>query len=321
MIFGQIVRLPAGPAYLGTWVVGSETISVTADTELEQEDAPFAVGTFVKVEFKDVDGQKVATSIESKFEMGHDDDDDDDGHGKHNGHDGRAFGPIEALPDGLIGTWVIAGLNYTVTAETEIKYTAPFTVGANVKVEYYTDAAGGRIATEIKRTGYHGGGNAGVFKFVGYVSAKPAGFIGTWTIGGEAFVATEATRFDESEGLLTSTAFVEATYRIAGDLRILVKLEAEVPPGAGDDDAVGPIETMIPDDAAMAASVAADMWRIGGVDYVVTPATKIVSGSEPLAVGSTVLVNSYVDAGGATTATRIQPIAMDQRVLLPLLIR
>jgi hypothetical protein len=322
-LFGTIVSLPAGPEFLGAWVVGSETFTVTADTKLEQEDAPFAVGTFVKVEFKEVDGVKIATSVESKFEMDCDDDDcDGDEDRWHRGHDGRAFGPIEALPDGLIGTWVIAGLNYSVTTATDLHNSSAYTVGVNVKVEYYTNDAGERVATEIKRTGNHNGGEGpGVFKFVGWVSEKPSGFIGVWIIGGERFTATEATRFDEREGLLTSTAYVEATYRIASDQRLLLKLEARVAPGAGDDDSIGQVESMPSDDSLWAAGATADIWRVGGVDYVVTPATQILSSDALLEVGSTVAVNSFVDASGATTATRIEAIALDYQVLLPLLRR
>ena len=321
-LYGPIVSLPDNPDLLGPWVVGAETFTVTTDTKLAQEEMPFAVGVVVKVEFKEVDGQKFATSVESKFKL--DDDDDDHGghHGHHRGHDGRAFGPIEALPDNLIGTWIIAGLNYSVTETTELRGSGVYTVGENVKVEYYANSAGERIATEIKHTGYHGGvSGRGVFKFVGWVSAKPAGFIGLWTIGGEPFTATNTTRFDESDGLLTSTSYVEATYKIQDDQRVLLKLETAVPPGAGDDNNVGPIENLGSADAASEDSIAAELWRVGGVEYAVTAATQVIGADAELTVGRTVVVNSYVDAGGATTATRIQAITLENRVLLPLMQR
>jgi hypothetical protein len=75
------------------------------------------------------------------------------------------------------------------------------------------------------------------------------------------------------------------------------------------------------DDSLWAAGATADIWRVGGVDYVVTPATQILSSDALLEVGSTVAVNSFVDASGATTATRIEAIALDYQVLLPLLRR
>ncbi len=315
-LYGPIVSLPEGPTFIGAWVVGSETFTVTADTELNQEKTPFAVGVIVKVEFDEVDGQKTADSVESKFSMDHGDDD----HHHHRGHDGRAFGPIDSLPESLIGTWVIAGLPYSVTTDTELRNTDTFTVGANVKVEYFSDTAGTRVATEIKRTGNHGGVNGhDIFKFVGYVSEKPSGFIGTWVIGEEPFVATILTRFDESNGLLTNTSYVEATYVIAGDQRLLLKLESEVPPGAGDTDSVGAIEDKGTFDSAGASDTAPEIWRIGGVNYVVSAATQIVGEDAQLTIGSTAVVNSYLGAGGTPTATSIQAVSLDNQVLLPLL--
>jgi hypothetical protein len=321
--YGKIASLPAGPAFLGPWIVGSETVTVTAATRLEQEDASFAAGVVVEVEFREVNGQKIASSIESKFDGGSGDDDHGDDDGRHDGHDGQAYGPIVTLPSGMTGTWVIAGLSYSVTTSTNLDNEGTFAPGVNVKVEYYTTSAGERIATEIEITNNNGGvDDTNTFKFVGWVTAKPSAFVGVWTIGGQSFTAVATTRFEEEHSLLTVSSYVEATYKLEGDQRILVKLEAEVPPGAGDDDSIGAVENMGDDNpTAASADATANVWRIGGKDFIVIPSTQIVDATVALTLGSTALVNSYTNVNGANVATRIQPVSMDFRIMLPLLLR
>ncbi len=320
--YGKIISLPAGPSFVGTWVVGSETVTVTTQTRLEQEDIAFAPGVVVEVEFREDNGQKIASSIESKFddESGDDNGDDD---GRHDGHDGQAFGPIVSLPAGMIGTWVIAGLDYSVTSSTVLDDEGTFAPGVNVKVEYFTTAAGERVATEIEITNDRGGvDDTNAFKFVGWVTAKPTAFIGVWTIGGQDFTATATTIFDDSTSLFTVSSYVEATYKLDGDQRILLKLEVEVPPGAGDDDSVGRVDDMGDDNpTAAAVGATANVWRIGGKNFIVTPATQIFDTASALTLGSTAVVNSYKDASGANVATRIQPVSLTYSIMLPVLIR
>ena len=68
------------------------------------------------------------------------------------------------------------------------------------------------------------------------------------------------------------------------------------------------------DDAtALAAGAAATSWQIGGRSYVVTDATMVGD----VAVGDTVLVNSYTDASGAQVATRITNVTLDNLLFLP----
>ena len=47
---GVIASLPGTAGFVGDWVVSGTTVHVTADTEIEQEHGPIAVGATVEVE-------------------------------------------------------------------------------------------------------------------------------------------------------------------------------------------------------------------------------------------------------------------------------
>lgn len=328
--YGKIVTLAAGPAFQGEWKVGDITFTVNASTELKQEGCPFAVGATVKVHFYEDAGAKIAREVETVFCNNDDDDGDDDNDGKdddgiHEGEDGHAWGPIVAFPAELIGEWDIAGIKYTATDKTEFDdeddSSPAFAVGVNVKVEYYTDANGNRIATEIEITDERGEvDETDKFKFVGFVISKPAGsYLGTWKIGDVEFVADNSTEFDEEKGLLTEGAYVEVKYQKVGEQLIIREIEVEVPPGAGEDDDFGKIDDMGDDNpTAAAVAVVGKVWSIGGVNYVITAATDLVDAGGVLEVGGSALVNSYRASDGSHVATRVQGFTVVATTWLPM---
>lgn len=321
--YGIIGTLPNTPDLVGDWVVGGVTFVVTTTTELKDERAPFAVGVTVKVEFREDSGRKVATEIKSVFES--DDQGDDDGNGSHDGHEGHAWGTIGSFPQDFLGTWTISGVEYIVNAETRLKQeVAPFAENARVKVKFYLNAQGQRVATSIKTTNGNGGTSDEDSKFVGFVEAKPAGttLVGDWTIGGEKFVTTAQTKFEEDDGLLAIGTYVEVEYQLVDGKRAVKEMDTDVPPGAGDDDAMGKIED-IGDDNPTAAALApgTSVWRIGGAEYTVTPATDLNEAQGALEVGGTAVINSLTAADGSRTATRIAGMTIAAQVYLPVMTR
>lgn len=94
-------------------------------------------------------------------------------------------------------------------------------------------------------------------------------------------------------------------------------METEVPPGAGDDDTIGKIESM--DDNPTAAAVSANAtWVVDGKSFVVTPSTRV---SGALSTTDTVWVNSYAAADGSQVATRIVGVTLDNSLFLPVMRR
>lgn len=311
--YGTVSEIPDGG--LGAWIIGGETYSVTAETVLQGRGEPITVGTYVKVLFRQEGGARTALKIQAKFRH-------DGGGGP--GRGGLAYGLIEQFPaDPYTGLWVVGGVEYSATQQTRFEQNdGTFEVGARVKVKYFEDAQGQLIAWKIQTTSSNGDvGDGSHFKLVGYVTGRPAeGFVGDWEIDNAPFVATPRTKFKETNGLLEVDAYVSVEYSIFNNRRVIHEIETQVAPGAGDDDNFGAIEQGGVA-AAGAAGAAANVWRVGGRDYVVTASTDLDDSGGPLAVGSTALVNSYQAADGTNVATRIAGITIASRVLLPMTMR
>jgi hypothetical protein len=317
-LYAKLVSFPAG--LIGDWVIGNITFKADANTEFDQRRGAFTADEFVKVEFVILqDGTFLAKEIKTVGVPKDDDDGPGHGHGDDDiEHHAVAFGIINSLPaSGTEGLWQVGGVTYTVNITTELEARhGTFELGRNVRVKYWVDDAGTRIAKQIKSMPPAAGGNPqGVLKLVGFVDAMPADdFVGEWSVGGVILMADAASKFEEDDGFLAVGAFVEVKYRLDGSTRRILEMETHVMPGGGDDDHIGRVERM--DDSLAAADadgVLASTWRIGGRDYVVTDATMLGSVAE----GDTVLVNSYQDATGAQVATRIIDVTLDNLIFLP----
>jgi hypothetical protein len=315
-IFGSVTSLPDTPDLVGVWAISGITMTVVSTTTLDEHYGEFAVGTFVKVVFTDVAGERVASSVHALWTPDHDG-------GWWKWRKGRSFGPIESMPDGgTVGTWVIAGVPYAVGERTRLDdRKGDFVVGANVKVEFFKMPDGSRIARKIVVTDDTGGGGNGQYRFVGVVDAKPAAFVGDWTIGGAAFVATGETVFNEQKGLLVEGAYVAVRYTITNDQRLASEIKTMIPPGGGDKFLVGRIERRGDSTVAAASAdgIAANIWRIAGQDFVVTEGTLLDDELSALEVGELASVNAYQEADGSQVATSIQGISQEVKQFLPLL--
>ena len=108
---GEVGDLPPN-GLLGMWMVAERKVVVGARTELEGEAADFVVGALVKVEgYLPKDGPIIAREIEvvrAPDEL-------------PEGREVIFAGKVEEKPDdGLLGTWVIKGIQVEVVADTEI---------------------------------------------------------------------------------------------------------------------------------------------------------------------------------------------------------
>jgi hypothetical protein len=143
------------------------------------------------------------------------------------------------------------------------------------------------------------------------------GYVGLWIVSGVEFSGTAQSKFEEDHGVLTVGAYVEVEYRVVNGVRVIHEMETEVPPGAGDDDFVGTVESL--DDSALAAGVAANStWVIGGRSFVATASTRVDSN---LAANDTAWVNSYTAADGTQVMTRVEGVTLDTSLYLPTLRR
>jgi hypothetical protein len=225
---------------------------------------------------------------------------------------------IDSLPAERIGVWTIGGIDYQVTAATRLREKhGPFEVGARVRVKYVVDENGQRVATRIETTRSRGGvNNPAHLKAFGYVNQMPPeGLIGEWTINDTVYVAIPGSKFKEEKGLLGVGAYVAVEYHIVNGRNVIHELETKVPPGAGAQSQLGVIEAK--QQLSAAAVTDDEVWRIGGVDYLITPATDIDEVESELEVGSTAWVNSYVETDGTIVATEVRGLTISTTIFLP----
>lgn len=322
-LYAKLVSFPDG--LIGEWVIGTLTFTADANTEFSEKNGPFTVDEYVKVEFVVLQDNSLLAKEIKTVALPHDDGDDDGpDHGPGHGHgeiehQAVAFGAIETIPDGgAEGVWQIGGITYTVTISTELATkNGVLEVGQNARVKYLLDDNGNRVAKQIKSMPPAAGGTPQwELRVVGFVEAMPPeadGFIGNWTVAGVELVADANSKFDEEDGVIDVGTFVKVKYRMDGTTRVIVEMESHVMPGGGDNDHIGECQSMDDNATAAAVGAAATTWQIDGRSYVVTDATMVGS----VAVGDTVLVNSYTDASGAQVATRITNVTLDNLLFLP----
>ncbi len=320
-LFGILQSFPAG--LLGEWNIGGMTFTASPNTEFDQRNGAFTVGATVKVHFTtDGSGVHLAREIETKFKndvQGN----DDNGNGVLEGAEGHAFGRVTSLPAGdRLGDWQIGGITYTVNAATQLT-PAPssFTVDILVRVNYFVDNQGQRLARKIQISTDSGGADdSNHFVLYSFIkNMPPTGRLGEWQLDNVQFLATATTQFKADHGQLGLGAYVKVEYFISDGRPILHELETHVPPGAGDSLTIGNIQSI--GGALMAAGTHAVIWQIGSESYTVTPATDLNDQQSGLVIGATALVNSYRAADGSQVATQIRGIALDQRLYLPVITR
>ncbi|MCS6842757.1 MAG: DUF5666 domain-containing protein [Caldilineales bacterium] len=238
------------------------------------------------------------------------------------GEDVSVKARVNSMPaGGLIGTWVIGGVTYTTDANTVFRQDhGPFAVGVCVEVEYPSSnpsyakkiatksdddcppAGGGSSTPTPTRTATPDSGRRQLY---GVIESFPAGLIGTWQIGGLAFLADASTQFQQERAPFAVGVLVEVhfTTNAAGVNRAL-KIESKsagsggAPVGA-EGHAFGTVETM-PTGSLVGT------WRIGGVDYTATTATRFEQNDGPLGIGAWVKVEYVQAASGARTAKKIE---------------
>ncbi len=156
---GVVETLPGTAGQIGMWTVSGRKVNVAANTRIEQENGPVAVGSPVEVKGSlQSDGSINATKIEVE----------------NRGGQFEFQGKVESLPAAanLIGDWRVGGRTVRVTASTRIerKY-GTATVGAFVGVYGAQQSDGSINAAKIEVKQGAGGGAYMNFNPISTVSA------------------------------------------------------------------------------------------------------------------------------------------------------
>ena len=115
-------------------------------------------------------------------------------------------------------------------------------------------------------------------------------------------------------------SYVVVEYAIVDDQRLIYEIRTHVPPGAGDSDMIGLLQSI---DGAAVVSLAqptamSSVWTVNGIAFVVTEATQLVDAGGELVPGSEVSVNSYM-VDGQQIATSIR--AVNGKLFIPVAAR
>lgn len=151
--------------------------------------------------------------------------------------DNELKGLVEALPaTGRVGEWKVAGTTFLVDARTVFFGFGDGRPGVGRCVEVELTRATPPVATEIKPDDDCGrpGDEDEDREWRGRVTAGPAsGFVGSWTIGGETFVADAGTFFEGFGGSPPAlNDCVEVKYILDGATKLAIKIELEDDCGA-----------------------------------------------------------------------------------------
>jgi hypothetical protein len=113
-------------------------------------------------------------------------------------------------------------------------------------------------------------------------------------------------------------------YTIDGAQRQIFRIQSEVPPGAGDENLSGTLQSVSnvglagANSAEAGAVTAAELWVVDGRSVVVTAASDVNENGSSLLIGSLVQINGYVDGAGQLVATQINNIQATESLFLPM---
>ena len=194
--YGIVSSFP--PNMVGNWVISDHNFEATASTQFDTLDGgPFEVGGCAKVRYDAITQVVYEISSEPINDCVEGDDDNEMGI--------SVYGTLGSLPDGLIGDWVVDGVTYTTTANTEFDPMDIFVVGACVKVElnpttlavYEIEAEGADDCVNGQHDDDDDDDNdLNTIATYGLLEQFPADYLGTWQLSGTIYTATNATQFN-----------------------------------------------------------------------------------------------------------------------------
>ncbi|HEX9545677.1 MAG TPA: DUF5666 domain-containing protein, partial [Pyrinomonadaceae bacterium] len=269
---GRVEQLPSTTGFIGDWTVAGRIVHVTSATIIRQDEAPLALGVFVKVVGTlrpdgTIDAAKVETESNEHppfFEF---------------------TGTVQALPNtpDLTGDWTVGGRIVHVTPLTQIDSDeGPITIGTIVEVKGTVRTNGSVDAVKIESEE-----EENEFEFHGVINSLPntTGFIGDWIVNGRTVHVTTSTRIDQEEGLVAVGAFVEVRGTLRQDGSVAAA-RIEVERSAGDEHRVPTLELegtveQLPNTPNLVGD-----WIVSGRIVHVSSATQIRPNTGAIAVGT-----------------------------------
>ena len=297
--FTAVVQsLPAGG--LGTWMIGGQSVLVTALTVVKQSSPAIAAGTCVEVKgMRNADSSVTASEIDAQSGSAC---------GLTTGNQTvDLVGVVQSVPaSGTIGDFVVSGQTVHVTAATTVK--SAITIGECVEVKGQRNADSSIAASEIDADSNSACGITGVpVDFQGTVQQLPAsGLSGDWMVAALTIHVTAATRIEQDQGPVAVGSCVEVKGQGLADgsvnaTQIEIRSSSAgcgaTPPPA-EQEFLGLVQTL------PATGLTGD-WTVSGRTVHVTLSTNIQQQDSVVAVGACVDVEGSVQTDNSLAATRI----------------
>ncbi|VAW35418.1 hypothetical protein MNBD_CHLOROFLEXI01-4313 [hydrothermal vent metagenome] len=199
---GVIDSRPVGT--VGVWGIGGDTFTAVASTIIEEEHGPLTVGACAEVKYVSTADQ-TAVKIESKEPL----ECNESGGGYV-----QIYGTLQSFPSGLIGSWVVDGINYTADGSTQFEQeNGVFSVGQCVELKYSPSS---NTALEIETENSYkcsGSGTPSAYTEVkGILTSFPAALVGNWIVDGITYTADSNTQFEQEDGPYLAGGCVEVKF-------------------------------------------------------------------------------------------------------------
>ena len=307
-IFGAVERLPAN-GVVGDWLVAGTIVRVTAQTKIEQDGGPVAIGACAEVKgTRSADNSLAASKIEVSSGIGGCRPDSSD-----NEKELLEFrGSIQSAP--LLGSqiWTISGRRVLVNSATTMSPMGrTLAVGNCVEIKGRLENDNSVTASRVQILGSgvctNGSDSQSEVNFFGPIMVLPSGgLVGDWTVGAMIVSVTPGTRF-ESEGRIPAVGVcVEVKGSFAGTTvaasRISIKPGTSCPQSTGVYRFEGSVE-------AFPAGGTAGAWRIGGRNVITDSSTVFDVSSGAVALGACAAVSGALQPDSSVRATRIEVLS------------
>ncbi len=308
-VFGAVEQLPAG-GLIGDWRVAGTLVRVNAQTKIEQDGGPVAVGSCAEVKgTRNADNSLAATKIEISSGIGGCRPDDN---GPEKGQ--LEFrGTVQTAPAPGAQIWVISGRKVLVNSATILTpFGRTLAAGSCVEVQGRLESDNSVSASRVQILGSgvcsNGLDRQSDVSFFGTITALPSGgLIGNWNVSGLVVTVTAETRIESEDTAPAAGVCVE----VKGDFganntvnarRIETKPASFCRQGAGAYRFEGAVQ-LLPSGGVAGA------WKIGGRDVTADANTVLDTVKGAAALGACVSVTGALQANSSVRATRIEVLS------------
>lgn len=308
-IFGAVEQLPASGVF-GDWRVAGTIVRVNAQTKIEQDGGPVAVGACAEVKgTRNADNSLAATKIEISSGIGGCRPDEPGSEKEQL----EFRGTVQTAPAPGSQIWVISGRKVLVNSATALAPSGrSLAAGSCVEVKGRLESDNSVSASRVQILGSgvctNGLDRQSDISFFGRITALPSdGLIGNWIVGGVVVAVTADTRFESENTVPAAGVCVE----VKGDFganntvnarRISTKPASLCQQGTGSYRFEGAIQVF-------PASAIAGAWKIGGRDVVADANTVLDTAKGTPALGACASVTGALQADSSVRATRIEVLS------------